>query len=257
MSLPRIRERFWRFASPSTLLLALLLFPLPWMQIQCTGLRNPPAKLTRIGVPKPVAEFIAPSENVIAIFTQSGWQAARGECVRGIEWDQMIQESMVSDREDDRDKAQRWEFVERSIRAKLCPSPLLTAYPFIMLLGIALGIALSPGRPRVSVLLLLIVVALALVSLQHLVGFPLLQAYRLVPWEQLDPRPGGLPPTPAEVAETVARDVRYTHWFWLAQYLTVAALGLVLAEACFVRRAGSASAGAAAPVANASGSSGA
>ena len=234
MSLPSHRGRIWRFASPSTLLLALLLFPLPWMQIQCTGLRNPPTALTRVGVPKAVAEFVAPSHDIV-IITQSGWQAARGECVRDADWDRKLQESQASDNDDDRRIGQTWEQVEHAVRASLHSSPLMAAYPIVMLAAIVLGVALAPGRRRVPLMVLLIVAALALVCLQHIAGFPLVQAYRQVPWEQLDPQPGKAPPTPEEFDQTVARDVRYTHWFWLAQYLTFAALALVLAEACFVR----------------------
>ena len=233
---PRIRDRFWRFASPSTLVLALLLFPLPWMQIQCTGLRNPQTALTRIGVPKPVAEFVAPSQDVIVIITQSGWQAARGECARDGDWDRQLRQSKASDRADDRQIAQQWEQVEQAVRANLRPAPLMTAYPIVMLAAIALGIAAAPGRRRIPLLALPIVTALGLVGLQHVEEFPLVAAYRGVPWEQLDAQGGKPPPTPAEFEETIARDVRYTHWFWLAQYLTVAALGLVLAECCFARQ---------------------
>src|SRR5579859_4030305 len=103
MSLPPRRRRlfFWRFASPSTLIFALLLFPLPWIQLQCEGPRNPPKLLTRAGIPRPLAELIMPSDNVVVMITQSGWQAARGQCARDAQWDKQLRQSKQSDKEDE------------------------------------------------------------------------------------------------------------------------------------------------------------
>ena len=70
---PSMRGRLWRFASPSMLLLALLLFPLPWIEIQCKSVAGSPPLLSRIGVPKPVAEVITPSQTVAGIIGERMW----------------------------------------------------------------------------------------------------------------------------------------------------------------------------------------
>jgi hypothetical protein len=140
----------------------------------------------------------------------------------------MLQQIKASNHADDREHARKWKEFEQQLRASLHGSWLMTAYPIVMLTAVLAGIALPRGRRRIIGLMLLIATALTLVALQHAQGFPLARAYLDLPEERAGANEP--PPSPADTADARLRDLRYTHWFWLAQQLTIAALGLVLAE---------------------------
>src|SRR5262245_1964153 len=75
-------RRFWRFASPSALLLALVVFPLPWVQVRCD--RNTPSVRNIFndaglsGEPWDSLSFW--ERDSVTVMEQSGLQAAIGVC---------------------------------------------------------------------------------------------------------------------------------------------------------------------------------
>jgi hypothetical protein len=96
---------------------------------------------------------------------------------------------------------------------------------------------MSPSRWRLLLLAVLIMVALSLIAVQCIEGFPLVQAFRKLPWERLDDKV----PTPEEIEKDARETFRYTHWFWISQYLMIAGLCLLLVEWWFgLRRGGAA-----------------
>jgi hypothetical protein len=219
------RSRYWRFASPSTLILALLLFPLPWIEMHCSDARSPTV-LTRVGVPEELAKTIMPRETVAVMMSQSGWQAARGVFSRDPEWDKKLQKQKASDREGDQKDAQWWERFEREMSAAMQASWIMVAYPIAMMASVVSGVVMRLGRRRTIFLAFLILLALSLVGLQHVCEFPLVLAYRSLAWERLEE----IVPTPEALEDDVRQHFRYTHWFWLSQSLTATSLCLVLAE---------------------------
>src|SRR5262249_31423782 len=111
---PKRPRRFWRVASPSALLLALLVFPLPWVQIQCD--RKPPSPrnfFNDVGLSgQPWDSLSFWERDSVTLLEQSGLEAALGVC------------SPTND-----DAAKK---ANRDMRG----SPWMAVYPVIVVLGV-------------------------------------------------------------------------------------------------------------------------
>lgn len=218
-------HRLWRFASPSMLLFALLLFPLPWIEIQCDEFFGKPNLLRQAGVPAPVADVLYPAKQVNVYYRQSGWQVARGTYTV-VPVDNLSAEEAV--------RRQRF---ERELSASLQGSWLLAAYPLVLLSGAGIGMAVPLSRRRTLLVAAFALLALALVGIQVIEEFPLQQAYRELPWEHIMSDAGAKRVAADEVEDMIHELIRFTSWFWLAHFFTLACLLLLVVEAWLRRRA--------------------
>ncbi len=149
-----------RFLSPSMLLTAVVLFPLPWIEIRCERSRATPAPAAA-GLP-PLHQRISdwfrslftPTDSVVLI-TQTGLQAISGEyslapsVLADAEWTSKIRNQLRPD-----------------------PSPLLGCCLALLCLGVAAGFVLPLGRGRTTLLVLISLSAFTILLWQTCVGFP-------------------------------------------------------------------------------------
>jgi hypothetical protein len=192
-----------RFASPSWLLLALLMFPLPWVQVQCLKKMSP-------GLPPPgnranpleVIYGLLPRWDGVTLLAQSGLQAVLGTCSANKEMD---------------DPAK----MEREAGAAMRPSRLMAAWPVLVLGGILAGVLLPVGRCRLLAVAGCAGAALLLLAAQVLIGFPLEAAMRKLFADELAKQAAG-----EAAANEGAIYLTYTYWFFLAVLGTGGALVL-------------------------------
>jgi hypothetical protein len=150
-----------RFGSPSCLLVALILFPLPWVEIQCTARKKvapTTAFLARSGVQDEMAERLVPWEQETeTMFTESGLQAALGA---------FTPHPKMNDREGIQQLAEL-----------VPPAPLMMLFPILLVVGIVSAVLPDEARDRRrKVILACILTALVLMVVQSLLGFPLEKA---------------------------------------------------------------------------------
>jgi hypothetical protein len=186
-----------RQGSPALLLLALVLFPLPWVQIQCD---------------KPLG-----NSGSKTVAEQSGFQAAYG----GYSENPVVLEARF---EDER-KAIQAKTLEKD-GARLW-SGWMVLYPILLLGGIAAGLLIRKVWLR-SALLLCCTLGVGFVLLmQTRVGFPL---------EQAVPRAGPKQVSigdmiKVETSSIPGFEIHYTGWFWLAATAVLGALVVACADA--------------------------
>jgi len=242
-----VMRHFWRFATPSTLLLALVLFWFPWMEIGCNRDISGKNPLAKLGVPESVAKAINPHTRRVTLYRQSAWQMACGGWSREPRWS-LILASVGNEgkiaidagaKGDETDKeliflarwvrVQSWKQTEEEFSRNLRPSWILTLYPLLLAAASAVGTLLPMARSRLPVMAALVLAALAIVGMQYLQEFPAIQTFRslarndrpnMYTQEQIDER------TDHYVRETFF----CTRWFILAQALTVCGLALSAAE---------------------------
>ncbi len=232
-----MKQRLWRFGSPSTLLFALLLFPLPWIEIQCpsfmTGKNDICHPSKSASAPQPVEtgpqtelpdwmgsiwlSLFGPRRSVL--ISQSGFQGIGGW------W------SYGGDIDEDKPQAVR---LRRELDVGMTGAPLLGVYFGVLLLGCVAGFAMNPGRRRREVVAAAAAGALLLVAIQFWIGFPLDDAYGRVPWQTVLEEPERFKGDRTSLRE----DTGYTAWFWMAQGSLVIALLLQPAEWWLGRRRG-------------------
>jgi hypothetical protein len=199
----RVGKQWRRFGSPSCLLLALILFPLPWVEIQCTARKKPAPATTFLvsnGVQKDMAERLVPWEQETQIwFTQSGLQAALGVFTPHLE---------KNDPE-----------AIKELGDQVTWSPLMVFFPIAVIIGVAAGLfLLESHRWRRRLLLGCILTALALMLAQSLAGFPLERGFsELMRREARQGKP--------HRADEPSWRIRYTIWL----DLTIISLGAALA----------------------------
>jgi hypothetical protein len=202
---PQPAGRPWlrRIAAPSYLLLALLMFPLPWVQIQCIKQAAPstPPAVDRIK-PLEMISRLLPRWDARTLLSQSGLQAACGTCWVNPE---------VNDPAE----------VERQWVAAMRASFLMALWPAVMLGGVVAGLLLPTGRRRRWAVGGCAAAALLLVFAQVLAGFPVEDA-----WRKLDPE--GYEKQAAGTADLKEGAIcrTYTYWFLLAVLSTGWALVL-------------------------------
>lgn len=236
-----MKQRFWRFASPTTLLFALLLFPLPWIEIQCPGFMSGKNDMQF----KPVAVTPAPAQPAPAPSTAPDWEVP--EWLGGIVWffigprrAVLVSQSGLQAAcgwwsyggEIDETKPQAAR-LRNAIDAGMYGSRWLAVYFWVLLAGIVAGLALRPGRRRMLVLGTIAAGAMLLAFIPLVIGFPLEQAYCEVPWNAVVEDPSALPRLAPDV---LRQDIGYTAWFWMAQIAVGVVLLLQPAEWWFVHR---------------------
>jgi hypothetical protein len=185
-----------RFVSPASLLLALVLFPLPWIDVRCD---------------RPLGE-----RGSRTLVQQSGLQAAYGGYTEA-----PIPHTTQTDRE-------RIEARVRAIRGELILSwsPLMVAYPLVLLGGIVLGVRARRHQSRTAALVACCVAAGLLLWVEASWGFPLERAVRSVDVK------GRVPGADVFVALSTSGlvEVGYTKWFWLSAVAVGGALAAAGAE---------------------------
>lgn len=171
-----------RFATPGQLVMCLLLFFLPWIEIQC-----PMPDLNKIQA-EPGKKAAPPDPKnmpYIPLISQSGFQAATGAYTFA---DPMIRQQM------EQSKAMGGGLGKGGKDAKAgsdkdepSGAPLLWLYLVAVVAGIAVGFVLQTGKVRKLVLIGCCVLALVAAGGQALIGFPITQKIR----EQPTGMPGG------------------------------------------------------------------
>jgi hypothetical protein len=199
MSAPSVSRLSGRLVSPSTLLLALLLMPLPWFEIRC-------------------------NEKDEAMLTQSGLQAVWGGYSEG-QWVK-----------DERKKTEeRWVGTTDVVGGKVAGkevqeiegrhfsiAPLMGVYLAALVIGILAGLTLSRWRERLLAVSACCAIAFCTFAVQLIIGFP--AAKEIFPVASPDERidwPAGRP-TKKDLAELadIGIKVRHTPWLYTAFLLT-------------------------------------
>jgi hypothetical protein len=219
-----------RLGSLSFLLLALFMFPLPWIRIQCDEKRVPlDAPPAAQGNRVKLVHILLPRQSAETLFSQSGLQAARATC------------SAHGEGEDAR-KA------EEEAAAGMSASPLMLAWPVFVLGGALAGFLLPTGRRRLATVGACAAVALLLLTAQAFIGFPLEQLMEKTAVEQSSTEPPQDTTKPRSLFDTIGqvisdgRHIRYvmystyTPWFYLAVVGVVAPLVLTFFEGWADRR---------------------
>jgi hypothetical protein len=190
-------EKIWRFVSPSTLLFALILFPLPWIEIQCPGFldtdkttivkkrivdeieRVPKNKSSSPQLRDWLGKFLPGSEPQKAVLIrQSGLQAACGGWSFGSE---VNTESSQTAK------------LSAEIGAGMAPSWRMIGYGLVLSAGVAVGYWLRRSKRRCAVIGLCAVTALTLAVAERVAGFPLEDAFRQVRWANVLPDSSKVP----------------------------------------------------------------
>jgi hypothetical protein len=184
----------WRFGSPASLLLALVIFFLPWVEVRCD---------------RPFGER---GSKTLAV--QSGLQAAYGGYT----------EAPLTNT--DRSERDRLEAEVRTLRGEpaVSWSPLMAVYPLVLLGGCLIGVRVRRDWARRTALVGCSLAAGLLLLLQASRGFSLERAVRT-----LDAK-GQLAGADFRIALSTSGllEFGYTRWFWLS----AVALGCALAAAC-------------------------
>jgi hypothetical protein len=201
---PATRPRWWRFPAPATLLLTLVLFPLPWVEIACQA---PPDK----GGGKTV------------LFTQSGLQTVYGGFSNGPALDAL---GAMGDTKKNDDKKLKKEDVKMA--------PIMGLYAAGLLGGLTLGLLLPLGRGRRVVLAACCLISIAALAGQSALGFPLGNAVdEKLKLEAATPK--GTDPRQIKIDMPLPMR-QYTPWFYLSFAGAVGALAVIGAEAALGKR---------------------
>ena len=192
-----------RFGSPASLFLALLLFPLPWIEVRCNG---------------PVG-----GSEARTLAKQSGLQAAYGG----------YSEAPLSPAaRSERDRIEARVHASQ-VEPTVSWSPLMAVYPFALLGGCWLGLRARRDWVRSAAVVGCSLAAALLFLLQASKGFPLEQAVRTVDTQ------GRVAGTDFRIALNTSGlvEVGYTPWFWLSAVALTGALAAPVADWCLTRGA--------------------
>jgi hypothetical protein len=189
----------YHFGSPAALLLALLLFPLPWVQVQCD---------------KPIG-----NSGTKILVEQSGLQMISG----GYSENAFLRDAGY--------ERERKAVQERLAREKNAGSAWMIVYPLLLVMGILAGL-LVWSFPRRSLMLIGCSASACLVLfVQARLGFPVERAlpHALAKRVNLGESIG------IEITSPTLLETRYTGWFWLTIVAVLAALVAACAEAWRMR----------------------
>jgi hypothetical protein len=140
----------WRWCSPSVLVLGLLMLPLPFLEVQCSA----PGQVMNM-----------------ALVNQSGVQMMTGRYSIDSSIDRFNKQMAGFGVPVNAGQVPWAPGGPQQLNVKA--APLMIAVPFLLLAGIAVGLALRPTALRVPLVAGAIVAALVLVFVQMAVGFPL------------------------------------------------------------------------------------
>jgi hypothetical protein len=190
-----------RFGSSAMLLLAVVLFPLPWVQVQCNGpIGNSGTKI--------LAE-------------QSGLQMVYG----GYSENPLLRDAQFERQR--RSVQERFSLNDRPLPGSAWP----VLYALFLVSGILAGI-LVRSKPQRTALLIGCSVSAGLVLLvQARIGFPLERALpeTVVKRVSLGETIG------IEISSGTSLDSRYTGWFWLTVFAVLGSFVAACAESWFMR----------------------
>jgi hypothetical protein len=231
----------WRWCSPSVLLLSLFMLPLPFLEVQC----SPPL----------------PAQGMrVALVNQSGLQMMTGRYSIDSSIDQFNKQMAGFGVPVNPGQVPWAPGGPQQLNVK--PAPLMIVIPFLLLAGIAVGLALRPTALRVPLVAGTVVAALALLFVQMAVGFPLEREVRESMEREMRKAeqqlkafgggpaggnpfggPGGGNPFGPGMgvnpfggagvgmrALTEMVQTRYTPWFWIWLVLLVGSLGPLVGE---------------------------
>ena len=181
-----------QFGSPATLFLALLLFPLPWVQVQCD---------------RPIG-----NSGTRTLVEQSGLQAIYG----GYSENPVLQTAPF---EPQRKAAQEGRLPKDGAVAR---SMWMSWYALLLVSGILAGLLVWNNPLRSALLIGCSALAALVLFIQARIGFPLEQALPKTVATQVSlGQQVGM-----EISAPTLLDTRYTGWFWLS---VVAVLGSLVA----------------------------
>ena len=145
-----------RWITPSQLVICLILFFLPWIEIQC-----PMPKDFKNPNPNANMKFDPKDVDWTPFIRQSGWQAATGNysLVDPTLQKMMDQQADKKEKEKEKDKPDM--------------APLLLIFLFVVIVGILVGFIFSPSPLKKGVLAGCCLLALATAGAQAAAGFPI------------------------------------------------------------------------------------
>lgn len=197
----------WRLFSPSGFLLALVVFPLPWLEVRCNAQGDMANPLDPAG----------PPIRTVVMATQSGLESAYGGHRRGPHVDFYLQ-----------DLRNQGYLPSLLARTDVRPAWLMSAYAAVLGMGMLLGLVLPVGIWRLGAVAACAACAVSLLATQTAVEFPL--AHHL---QELH-----ADPTWGERELAALRHVgpvQYTPFFYLAWGLTLASAAVVAVEWRMIR----------------------
>ena len=169
----------FRFLTPGQLAICLVLFFMPWVEVQC-GMPGLGQMGANFGNPKaPPPKIAAKDLSYSPLMTQSGYQAAMGEYTLDPSLQRMMDQSKQMA------KGMGGEVKGGMKEEKVKKAPVLFLFPAAALAGVVLGLVLPAGRARKFVLILCCGLALASAGTQAAIGFPITEEVKK------DPEVGG------------------------------------------------------------------
>jgi S1-C subfamily serine protease len=205
--------KWWRFPAPSTLLLALVLFPLPWIEVACE---------------KPANQ----GGGTAVIATQSGLQTIYGGMSSPLQ-DRFAGMGDGASGPGGTGPGTGPPGLAAADQKKIGMSPLTGLYPLLLVGGIALGIALPLGHRRLTLVAACCLAALAVLLLQSVLGFPIANEIQAENAKNALPKDINLK-APPEFADPFTR---YTLWYYLSWIALLGCAGCVAAEHLQAQRA--------------------
>lgn len=190
----------YHFGSPAALLLALFLFPLPWVQVQCD---------------KPIG-----TSGTKIVVEQSGLQTIYG----GYSENAFLRDAGYAR---ERKAAQ-----DRLSREKNAGSAWMVLYPLLLVMGTLAGLFVWSFPRRPLALVGCSTSACLVLFVQARLGFPVERAlpHALAKRVHLGESVG------IEITAPTSLETRYTGWFWLTVAAVLASLVGACAEAWLMRR---------------------
>jgi hypothetical protein len=192
------RSRLPVFVSPSFLVLSLLMFPLPWIELRCN----------------------APVAGKKVMLSQSGLQAAYA----GVTLDPSL-DAYVTQTRKKQEEAARLSPEFHARPSELLPAPLMMLFPFLIVAGVITSLAMKT-RARDEVIVECAGMGLLLIALQVGIGFPLEDIVSKVALHDLAEYRIGAATDAA--LESARYNTEYTLWFWLALVFLAASAGTSL-----------------------------
>jgi hypothetical protein len=210
--LARPGRKISRLATPSFLLMALICFPLPWVELRCNNGAMP--------------------QNGMTLGKQSGFQAVYGGRSTNAAVETMNNE-LIKEEEKRIGKealARRIANAERQHDDDRVSAPWLSAYPCVLLLGIAFGLNPIAKVRRFNVGICCLT-AFALVVIQMQMGLPIEQEFgKTLAQEAIRSQSDRY----SSAASALLVETHHTPWFWVALLAPLASLLLAIGEPTLV-----------------------
>lgn len=160
-----------RFVTPTQLAICLILFFLPWIEVQCPmpDLANMKFEATPPRAPGKAASIKPATVTYTSLLTQSGFQIATGKYTFT---DPKMQQML----EMEKAKGEGSGSVKIEKKKEIDTAPLLFAYPLAAIAGIVIGLAMPGSVPKKGLLLGCCLAVLLVTAGQAAMGFPIEKA---------------------------------------------------------------------------------